>query len=168
MFPRRIYGDDVEQYAPVVYRQRPREELAFDDHVVEVVLLLLVLLELLERQAVLEVGPELEDVGVRHDLHGYGLLLRGDEQVVQRLSGSAVALPRLLDEPEVYPVPDQPRDEGPLLVLRIPLEENCLDVELARLVEAIQQLAGQPLQVALPGVVQRVAERPAREKEPRH
>ena len=34
--------------------------------------------------------------------------------------------------------------------------------------KAVQELAGQPLQVGLPGVVERVAERPARQEEPRH
>src|SRR5271163_589404 len=71
-----------------------------------------------------------------------GLPPRGEEPVVERLPGGGEALPRLLDEAQVYPVPYEPRHEGPLLVLRVPLEEKRLDVELAGLVEGVQEVAG--------------------------
>src|SRR6266550_4814432 len=165
---RGIHRDDVEQYPPVVYRERPREELAIDYHLAQVLLVPLMEVELLERQAILQVRLEPEDVGVYHDLLRYGLLLRGHEHVVQRLSRRLVVPPRLLDEHREYPVGDQPRDERTLLVLRVPLEEVRLDVELVGLVEGIKELAGDALELRLVGVVQRVPEGAARQEEPRH
>src|ERR1700693_1935617 len=64
IFFRWVHRDRVEQEAPVVYRQRPREERALDDHFTQVVLFLFVQLEPLEREAVLEIWSELEDVEI--------------------------------------------------------------------------------------------------------